>query len=281
MVCSNVPAILLLLFISAQACQPKLTKKALTFFYTFWLIWYFFFLPTTPKFVEEQEVEKQHDRAKRFHLAVRSHRQGKQSSAMWCPPAHFSERKECLILTYCRRNVSEGRVIGIYIGRIMGGREHSVVVDSDSWTMTTERKNKHWFPPMWTHDRRHSEGKTTGGMWCAGMRQSDAELSARRRRWLSDAAHHSHVYTWSLLYDDIVDINSIKQVQLIIFKKLWKYFFFGGGGHTRYTGIDFSIFYLMHNWLLNFSSTMSRLRTQQHILGKVMGKTARDHAVDN
>lgn len=47
-----------------------------------------------------------------------------------------------MILTYCRRNVSEGRVIGIYIGRIMGGREHSVVVDSDSWTMTTERKNK-------------------------------------------------------------------------------------------------------------------------------------------
>lgn len=47
-----------------------------------------------------------------------------------------------MILTYCRRNVSEGRVIGIDIGRIMGGREHSVVVDSDSWTMTTERKNK-------------------------------------------------------------------------------------------------------------------------------------------
>lgn len=130
------------------------------------------------------------------------------------PPVHFSERKECLILTYCRRNVSEGRVIGIYIGRIMGGREHSVVVDSDSWTMTTERKNKHWFPPMWTHDRRHSEGKTTGGMWCAGMRQSDAELSARRRHWLSDATHHSHVYTWSLLHDYIIDINNIKQIQL-------------------------------------------------------------------
>lgn len=24
----------------------------------------------------------------------------------------------------------------------MGGREHSVVVDSESWTMTTEKKNK-------------------------------------------------------------------------------------------------------------------------------------------
>lgn len=202
-------------------CQLKLAKKTLTFFLIYLLTTAvlhenIFFHQLHPNLGEEQEDEKQHDRAKRFHLAVRSHRQGKQSSAMWCPPVHFSERKECLILTYCRRNVSEGRVIGIYIGRIMGGREHSVVVDSDSWTMTTEKKNKHWFPPMWTHDRRHSEGKTTGGMWCAGMRQSDAELSARRQRWLSDATHHSHVYTWSLLYDDIVDINSIKQVQSII-----------------------------------------------------------------
>lgn len=45
-----------------------------------------------------------------------------------------------MILTYCRRNVSVGRVIGIHIGRVMGGREHSVVVDSESWTTTKEKK---------------------------------------------------------------------------------------------------------------------------------------------
>lgn len=52
---------------------------------------------------------------------------------------NFSERKVIVILTYCRRNVSVGRVIGIHIGRVMGGREHSVVVDSESWTKTTWR----------------------------------------------------------------------------------------------------------------------------------------------
>lgn len=55
---------------------------------------------------------------------------------------YISVSTKWLILTYGCRNVSVGRVIGIYIGRVMGGREHSVVVDSESWTMTTEKKNK-------------------------------------------------------------------------------------------------------------------------------------------
>lgn len=46
------------------------------------------------------------------------------------------------VLTYCRRNVSVGRVIGIRIGRVMGGREHSVVVDSDSWTTDSGEKQE-------------------------------------------------------------------------------------------------------------------------------------------
>lgn len=46
------------------------------------------------------------------------------------------------MLTYCRRNVSVGRVIGIHIGRVMGGREHSVVVDSDSWTTDSGEKTR-------------------------------------------------------------------------------------------------------------------------------------------
>lgn len=53
---------------------------------------------------------------------------------------YISVSRKLLILTYCRRNVSVGRVIGIHIGRVMGGREHSVVVDSESWTTTTEKK---------------------------------------------------------------------------------------------------------------------------------------------
>lgn len=77
----------------------------------------------------------------------------------------------------------------------MGGREHSVVVDSDSWTMTTERKNKtdSLLRGHMTEDT--VKGRQQGGMWCAGMRQSDAELSERRQHRFSDAAHHSHVYT--------------------------------------------------------------------------------------
>lgn len=77
------------------------------------------------------------------------------------------------ILTYCRRNVSVGRVIGIHIGRVMGGREHSVVVDSDSWTKTTEIDiDSHLY---WHITEENSERRTTGGTWCTGMRQSDAE----------------------------------------------------------------------------------------------------------
>lgn len=96
------------------------------------------------------------------------------------PVAHkwISVSRKRLILTYCCRNVSVGRVIGIHIGRVMGGREHSVVVDSESWTKTMERNSDS--TPKWTHDRRHkrnSERRTTGGTWCAGMRQNDAECS--------------------------------------------------------------------------------------------------------
>lgn len=57
----------------------------------------------------------------------------------------------------------------------MGGREHSVVVDSESWTKTTERNSD---SHLYRHITEDSERKTTGGTWCAGMRQSDAELSA-------------------------------------------------------------------------------------------------------
>lgn len=84
------------------------------------------------------------------------------------------------ILTYCCRNVSVGRVIGIHIGRVMGGREHSVVVDSECWTKTMEVRQ--WFTP--TEDTREQWQETTGGTWCAGMRRSDAELSALWRLFL-------------------------------------------------------------------------------------------------
>lgn len=67
-----------------------------------------------------------------------------------------------MILTYCCGNVSVGRVIGIHIGRVMGGREHSVVVDSQSWTKTTEKNSD-------SHLERHITEetvmeRTTGGM---------------------------------------------------------------------------------------------------------------------
>lgn len=75
------------------------------------------------------------------------------------------------ILTYCCRNVSVGRVIGIHIGRVMGGGEHSVVVDSESWTMDNEEENKS-DSDQCGHTTEDSERKTTGGMWYAGMRQS-------------------------------------------------------------------------------------------------------------
>lgn len=67
-----------------------------------------------------------------------------------------------MILTYCCRNVSVGRVIGIHIGRVMGGREHSVVVDSESWTDTTEKESDSHLDRHITEDtgeRRQKEGR--------------------------------------------------------------------------------------------------------------------------
>lgn len=114
----------------------------------------------------------------------------------------ISVRRKWWILTYCCRNVSVGRVIGIHIGRVMGRGEHSVVVDSESWTETTEKTQ--WFTPIQAHNRRHRrtvESKATGGTWCTGMRQSDAELRAQRqhsKRTQGDSTHHAQVYTRSL-----------------------------------------------------------------------------------
>lgn len=110
-----------------------------------------------------------------------------------------------LILTYCCRNVSVGRVIGIHIRRVMGGGEHSVVVDSESWTETTERNSD---SHLYRHTTQDSERRTMGGTWCAGMRQrSDAELSAQWRcskRTHTDSTHHAQVYTWSLYINVII-----------------------------------------------------------------------------
>lgn len=99
-----------------------------------------------------------------------------RTAAGWCTNEfQWAEKKEW-ILTYCCRNVSVGRVIGIHIGRVMGGREHSVVVDSECWTKTTERE-KQWFIPIETDkEETRWRDKTMGGTWCAGMRRSDAEL---------------------------------------------------------------------------------------------------------
>lgn len=67
----------------------------------------------------------------------------------------------------------------------MGGREHSVVVDSESWTTTAERENNS-DSHLCGHTTEDSEGKTTGGTWCAGMRQSDAELSAQWQHFVPE-----------------------------------------------------------------------------------------------
>lgn len=102
-------------------------------------------------------------------------------SSGWCTNESQWEEK-WWILTYCCRNVSVGRVIGIHIGRVMGRGEHSVVVDSESWTETTEKTG--WFTPIQAPNRRHRrtvESKAIGGTWCTGMRQSDAELLAQRQ----------------------------------------------------------------------------------------------------
>ncbi len=57
----------------------------------------------------------------------------------------------------------------------MGGREHSVVVDSECWTKTMEKNSDSHLKKT----QENSERRTTGGTWCAGMRRSDAELSAQ------------------------------------------------------------------------------------------------------
>lgn len=78
-----------------------------------------------------------------------------------------------MILTYCCRNVSVGRVIGIHIGRVMGGREHSVVVDSESWT---NRQRREIVIDTQTQNRRHKRTvrdrqlEPVGGMWGTGIR---------------------------------------------------------------------------------------------------------------
>lgn len=64
-----------------------------------------------------------------------------------------------LILTYCCRNVSVGRVIGIHIGRVMGGREHSVVVDSERWTKTMEKNSDSHLRGHMTEDTREQWGE--------------------------------------------------------------------------------------------------------------------------
>lgn len=138
---------------------------------------------------------------------------------------------------------------------------------------------------MWTHDRRHSEGKTTGGMWCAGMRQSDAELSARRHHFLSDATHHSQVYTWSLLHCTFFKSKiSIKQyflnriIAASLIKKHYnknKIYIYLTSTASRLKNIDYSklffyiyiyIYILLYNLLHDFSNTLWWLRIQQHIL---------------
>lgn len=135
---------------------------------------------------------------------------------------------------------------------------------------------------MWTHDRRHSEGKTTGGMWCAGIRQSDAELSARRHHFLSDATHHSQVYTWSLLHCTFLKNKiSIKQYcfkRIIAASPIKKHYdknkiFFLTSTTARLkdnTTANYSfniLFYILLYILLHdFYNTLWWLRIQQHIL---------------
>lgn len=81
----------------------------------------------------------------------------------------------------------------------MGGREHSVVVDSESWTKTMEKISDSHLNRHITEGTQNSE-KSVGGMWWAGMRQSDAELHSvsAQRELKSDSTHHAQIYTWSL-----------------------------------------------------------------------------------
>lgn len=95
-----------------------------------------------------------------------------QRSAQWCGDRgeQNTQRRWCMseygwrrrgrkwwILTYCCRNVSVCRVIGIHIGRVMGRGEHSVVVDSESWQ---EQKNNRKINHGDSHQYRHKGGDT-------------------------------------------------------------------------------------------------------------------------
>lgn len=93
-------------------------------------------------------------------------------------------KRKWWILTYCCRNVSVCRVIGIHIGRVMGRGEHSVVVDSESWRQQKNNRKKQWFTSIHTEEetQENSESREMGGTCGTGMRQSDAELSAQCRK---------------------------------------------------------------------------------------------------
>lgn len=151
------------------------------------------------------------------HLVPHDKRPNKKKSvrcsARPCVDTESSERctnelsRKWRILTYCCRNVSVGRVIGIHIGRVMGGREHSVVVDSESWTKTTETQ---WFTPIQTHDRGHKR-TVTGRQWEGRGAQvwdrvMEALAEARPVSSSLNSTHHTHVYTWSL-FNSIISLK--------------------------------------------------------------------------
>lgn len=146
----------------------------------------------------------------------------------------------------------------------MGGREHSVVVDPDSWTVTTERKNK-------TDSllRGHMTEDTV-----KGRQQEGCGVQVWDRVMLS-WAHGGGTFSWrhtsfSHLY--LIPLMILhctnKQIQIYIYMA-----FFLADPHQ-----------IFGCWLQQISSifytnSMSRLRTQQHIQKKRWwGKTACDHA---
>lgn len=77
------------------------------------------------------------------------------------------------MLTYSRRNVSEGRVIGIHIGRVMGGGEHSVVVDSECWTTQKQTVNLNWHKTQrqWNGHKRRDVVRRYETDWCSRWTQ--------------------------------------------------------------------------------------------------------------
>lgn len=108
---------------------------------------------------------------------------------VWCTNKKCRKR---WFLTYYCRNVSVGRVIGIHIGRVMGRRKHSVVVDSESWMKKQTNKQ--------TNSNRHSTGDR-GEQWEGRAAQVwdrvmvSGVLSGKRKQ---DDTHHARVYTRSL-----------------------------------------------------------------------------------